>query len=214
MTKPADREKVVFPSGDIRLEGLSVRKPGKHGVVVCHPHPLYGGNMYNPVVNNAARAFNDAGYSSLCFNFRGVGESSGSYGEGIGEREDVVAACSFLRQQCGAEQIIVAGYSFGAWVSVHAEIGTEARRLFLIAPPVAVMEMSFEHLTLPFWIVYGENDPYCPDSMLQPLLKEARTLRDIQKVEEADHFFMGREDSVAESIHLWFSLKEQEERNT
>ena len=93
-------EKVLIPSSAIRLEGLLSNQEALHlkgGVILCHPHPQYGGDMYNPVIAIAVEAASQEGFATLRFNFRGVGESEGSYGEGIGEREDVKAVIEYLR---------------------------------------------------------------------------------------------------------------------
>ena len=92
-------EKVFFPSGRVQLEGLlSVHEALsiKGGLILCHPHPQFGGDMHNTVISIAAEAAFQEGFSTLRFNFRGVGESEGTYGEGIGDQEDVKAAIDFF----------------------------------------------------------------------------------------------------------------------
>ena len=92
-------EKVFIPSTGIQLEGLlSIQEASsfRGGVILCHPHPQYGGDMDHPVITTAVEAASQEGFSTLRFNFRGVGESEGSYGEGIGEREDVKAVTDYL----------------------------------------------------------------------------------------------------------------------
>src|SRR4030042_87702 len=87
-------EKVFIPSGGIQLEGLlSIQEAPsfRGGVICCHPHPQYGGEMSHPVITTALEAAFQEGFSTLRFNFRGVGESEGSYDEGVGERQDVKA---------------------------------------------------------------------------------------------------------------------------
>ena len=90
-------KRVSFFSGACRLEGLlqEGHQPDK-GAVVTHPHPLYGGDMYNLVVERAADAYQRKGYTVLRPNFRGVGNSEGIYDNGRGERQDVVAARKYL----------------------------------------------------------------------------------------------------------------------
>ena len=97
--------KRVFIEGGCKLEGILNENSKRGGVVICHPHPLYGGDMHNNVVNAIEEGFADQGFTTLRFNFRGVGASEGSYGEGQGEVEDLVGAVEFLkrpdRQRCG-----------------------------------------------------------------------------------------------------------------
>jgi len=91
--------RVSFPSGELSLEGISVIPEGAGpfpAVIVCHPHPLYGGNMDNNVVSSLCETLTQASLASFKFNFRGVGGSQGEFGQGIGEQEDVAAAISFI----------------------------------------------------------------------------------------------------------------------
>jgi alpha/beta superfamily hydrolase len=76
---------VIFESEGLELEALLSRESGDRAVVVTHPHPLYGGEMHNPVVEIIARAYQKIGYATLRFNFRGVGNSRGNYDDGKGE---------------------------------------------------------------------------------------------------------------------------------
>src|SRR5215510_7238151 len=108
-------EHVTFPVGDITLEGLFWTPPQTPaiGAVLCHPHPLYGGEMHNNVVSALADALQQAGVATLRFNFRGVGRSGGEHGGGEAEVEDVKAAVSYLLSRQAVPTVVVAGYSFG-----------------------------------------------------------------------------------------------------
>ena len=115
-------QKIEIPCGDIILEGMiSIPEgPGPFGlVVVCHPHPLYGGNMFNNVVHAVCENLGEKGLAWLKFNFRGVGKSGGRYSDGIGEQDDARAAISFGEKQerIDPEKIGVCGYSFGSTVA-------------------------------------------------------------------------------------------------
>src|SRR5512147_2564415 len=108
---------VTVASGDWQLEGILTESPGsRRAAVICHPHPLYGGNMNNPVVRALEAGLQDAGLATLRFNFRGVGESTGAYGGGVGEADDLRAAVTWMIENAGAQAVAVAGYSFGAMV--------------------------------------------------------------------------------------------------
>ena len=107
-------EKISFLSDGYEIEGLLEKSSLQKGVVITHPHPLYGGDMHNNVVVAMARVYRQKGYTTLRFNFRGVGNSQGSYGDGVGEQEDVRAAISYLAG-LSTLKIDLAGYSFGAW---------------------------------------------------------------------------------------------------
>ena len=88
---------VVFESGELKLEGLLDRAEGDAGVVITHPHPQYGGTMHNNVVESLVKAYQKAGYTTLRFNFRGMGRSEGHYDEGVGEQADVRGAVAYLK---------------------------------------------------------------------------------------------------------------------
>ena len=110
---------ISFSCEDFKIEGLLSRDDSDKGVVISHPHPLYGGDMHNNVVSAIQRAFQNKGYTTLRFNFRGVGRSGGRYAKGIGEQKDVQSALALL-EEMGIAKIHLAGYSFGAWVNAQA----------------------------------------------------------------------------------------------
>lgn len=89
-------EKCIFKSEDYQIEGRIDKKDDNRGVVIPHPHPLYGGDMFNSVVETLYHVYQENGYTTLRFNFRGIGKSQGSYGKGAGEQKDVLAAHSHL----------------------------------------------------------------------------------------------------------------------
>ena len=91
--------------------------------VVCHPHPLYGGTMHNKVVFRVARALHGLGLPVLRFNFRGTGMSAGEHDFGRGEADDVRAALDYLAEQFPGRPLLLAGFSFGAWVGLRVGCG-------------------------------------------------------------------------------------------
>src|SRR5271163_4574495 len=118
-------QRVTFASGVLTLEGLLARPEGAkpvRGAVVCHPHPLYGGSMYNNVVDAVLAAMWKKEWATLRFNFRGVGESEGEHDGGAGEAEDVAAAMAFVTSLSGVqpEGAVLAGYSFGSIAALTA----------------------------------------------------------------------------------------------
>jgi uncharacterized protein len=104
-------EDVNFTSGGITLEGLLSRssKQARTGVVVCHPHPLRGGDMHNTIVAALVDGFQQAGIATLRFNFRGVGASTGTHDDGNAEQEDVKDAVSYLLERQSVATLVVAG---------------------------------------------------------------------------------------------------------
>ena len=95
---------VAFSSDSYEIEGRLSEGDHQKGVVITHPHPLYGGNMHNNVVAAVSRTYQKIGWTTLRFNFRGVGGSRGNYDEGMGEQEDVRAAVAYLADS-GMRQI-------------------------------------------------------------------------------------------------------------
>ena len=194
--------RVSIETGRYRLEGR-LRIQGTAAGVVAHPHPLHGGSMTNNVVQAICDALESAGWSSLRFNFRGVGLSEGSYGDGLGEQDDVVSALSFLHN-AGYSKMITIGYSFGAWVAAHAWRKTiifEPLPPVLISPPCAFM--SFESLppqTPSSLIIVGENDTFAPVQMVQQLGLHLRQPIEPVVVGGTDHFYSGYESILAGKI--------------
>jgi len=113
-----DEERILFDAQGVKIEGRLGGDCARGAVVITHPHPLYGGDMDNPVVESVARAYAEKGMATLRFNFRGVGRSQGRYDEGMGEQEDVTGAVAHVRE-LGAGSVDLAGYSFGAWVNAR-----------------------------------------------------------------------------------------------
>jgi len=189
-------ERVTIAGADVNLEGRLWLGPEPRGVVITHPHPLYGGTMDNNVVWTAVHAFQARGWSTLRFNFRGVGLSTGEHGDGLAEVADVQAALSFLGSRLAGE-IFLVGYSFGAAVAGRALLaGVAAAGLVMISPPIALMEMPFlakvPKLRL---IIVGDRDDFCPLPDLEKLLASAppESRPELKIVPGASHFFAGRE---------------------
>lgn len=203
------RTDVSFTGEAGRLEGLleyPEDRPAVGGVVVAHPHPLYGGSMVQPVVHHVARACRRRGLITLRFNFRGVGGSEGGH-SGIDEYRDVQAAFAYLETRLEDLAISLAGYSFGAAASALAVIeGTPATGLALVAFPVNWDEMmpSFFALlgtrSVPILAVCGELDDIAPPAEVEGLLRGAGVQPRMVTVGGADHFFIGLADRVGESV--------------
>jgi hypothetical protein len=197
-------EKVTFKSEDLVLEGRVWLGTGSRdvGVVLCHPHPLHGGNMYSNVVSAVAEALWKHDVSTLRFNFRGTGASTGSHGGGDTEDADVTAAVAYLLSCQRIARLVVAGYSFGAGVGLLAG-ATDARVTALvgIAPPVARRDLSpLYTCTKAKLFVTGDKDHVCPLPVLQDLIARCPEPKALALIPGADHFFLGREAEVAEAV--------------
>ena len=191
-------EKIDFKSGDLTLEGLLHRGEGEKGVVVTHPHPLYGGEMRNNVVATIVGAYHDAGYGTLRFNFRGVGRSEGRYDDGRGEMDDVKGALDYLSDS-GKKNVALAGYSFGAWVIAKGLTRYErVDHVTMVSPPVAFMNFSFlgkqERIRL---VVSGSRDDIAPPAEIQRMIVQENPEALFMTIEGADHFYMGYEAKLS-----------------
>jgi hypothetical protein len=196
-------KKIRFENDDgIPLEGLLHEGHTGRGVVITHPHPLYGGDMYNNVVTILQNAFKEMGHATLRFNFRGVGNSGGEYDEGEGEQRDVKAAIDAMRAT-GASAPDLAGYSFGAWVNARAaaEAGVACERMSMIAPPAAMLNfapnINLPSLTL---VVTGSRDAFAPPEMLKTQVPLWNPGAKLEIINGADHFFFGFEEILAGTL--------------
>jgi uncharacterized protein len=196
-------EHVMFPVGDITLEGLLWAPPQTPtiGVVVCHPHPLYGGDMQNNIVSALANTFQQAGIATLRFNFRGVGRSGGEHGGGEAEVEDVKAAVAYLLSRQAVSTVVVAGYSFGSMVGLRAGAADpHVHKLIGVALPVGFGDPSFLlSVTKPKLLISGDRDNYSPIPTLQSLFAKLPEPKALVTVPGADHFFWGQEEEVAKA---------------
>lgn len=195
-------ERVTIGS-DHDLEGMFRLKSKKAGVVICHPHPLYGGNMYNNVVSAIEDGYSAQGYSTLMFNFRGVGNSQGEYDEGEGEVRDATAAYRYLAKHLDDDaRMTLAGYSFGAWVISRSALEIELfDSLFLASFPCLIYK--YEHLrnfNKEIIIVGGTYDDIAPMDDLYELYQNLSTLDKHLKVINTTHFYTGKETELIDFI--------------
>lgn len=185
-------EIISFACGDIVLEALYNQQSLTHGAIITHPHPLYGGDMLNPVVESLMHSFKRKNYSTLRFNFRGTGRSEGEYDEGIGEGQDVMAAIRFFVAR-GIQSVEIAGYSFGSWVLAHMdEIPAEVKGMVFVSPPLALLPFkgnrSFPQLKL---VITGEEDEIAPVHLIRDSLNCWNADACFKVIDFADHFYYG-----------------------
>jgi len=169
--------------------------------IIAHPLPTMGGTMENKVVTTLAKTFAELGFVALRFNFRGVEGSSGSFDNGEGEVEDVLAVVQHAQMEYGHLPLVLAGFSFGGYVQACAAQQLHPRHLVLIAPAVGRFEMPHvPHSTL---VIHGEQDDVVP---LDDVMQWARPQHlPIVVLPEAGHFFHGRLNQVREIVSHYFS---------
>lgn len=181
------------PAGRIEAILKAPETPVTRAAIVCHPHPLFGGTMHNKVVYRIARAFQDAGFAVLRFNFRGTGRSEGTHDEGRGEQDDLRAAIQFMEDQYAGAEIWLAGFSFGSGVMLRVACGDAAIRA-LIAVGVPVTKVDFQHLVhcdRPKLFVQGALDEFGTRKDLQAFVARLDEPKTLKIIEGADHFFEG-----------------------
>ena len=182
-----------------------VRHRPSLAAVVCHPHPLFGGTMHNKVVYQAAKSLDALGLPVLRFNFRGAGLSAGGHDRGIGEQDDVRAALDFLAKQFPGVPLLVAGFSFGAWVGLR--VGCEEKRVsHLIGLGIPVNSSDFSFLgrcRKPRLFVHGSADQYGALKKVQSQLASLAGETHLVVVQGADHFFAGKLDQLDRAITNW-----------
>jgi uncharacterized protein len=200
-------ERVTFRSGDLTLEGMIAYPDGAgphRAAVVCHPHPLYGGSMYNNVVDAVLEALHARGFATLRFNFRGVGQSEGEFDNGKGEADDAIAAIHFLTAQKGvrADGSVLAGYSFGAMTAVRAAASVEeVAAIVAVALPLGMIDASaLGAITKPIVLLAGDQDSYCSANHLAALAERLGPLARVKIIPGADHFFGGREHEITAAL--------------
>jgi uncharacterized protein len=207
MDRKIIHEHIFFKSGDISLEGV-LSLPGENskspGVVICHPHPLYGGDMNNNVVMGVKGAFEAENFAVLRFNFRGVTLSGGRYDDGNGEVDDAVAAVNFLRDHAAVDhdRLFLVGYSFGAWVGLRAALTIDNLRAVAgIAPPCGFFDFGFlQQINSPVLLIKGTQDTMCDDNEFENVFDRILSFKQKVILPHADHFFSGREGEVGEAL--------------
>ena len=214
MNIPAADLPLLLPGPAGRIEAaLDLPEAGAtaHPVlaIVCHPLPTEGGSMHNKVVTMAARALREVGVTTLRFNFRGVGRSEGVFDEGAGELDDLRAVAAWARERHPGKALWLAGFSFGAWVSLRAAVELRAAALVSIAPPVG-RSWEFAGIDLPaipWLVIQGEADevvdPQAVFAWVASLPRPPRLVR----MPNTSHFFhrklMDLRGAVKHGVRDW-----------
>ncbi|MFC1798601.1 alpha/beta hydrolase [Thermodesulfobacteriota bacterium] len=185
-------EALKIISGELKLSGLIDKTASEKGAVITHPHPLYGGDMYNPVVEALKNAYRKKEYTTLRFDFRGTGNSEGAHDNGQGEQRDVRSAVAAL-MGLGIKQIDLAGYSFGAWVNAHVtQDQASYNRMVMVSPPIGFVSFdsvpAIPPLTL---VVTGSRDDIAPVAKIRQALPDWNGQARLEIINNADHFYTG-----------------------
>ena len=199
------QQAIAFRAGKLTLEGVLTLPAGSAGqvpgVVLCHPHPMFGGNMDSPVMPALCSALDGMGAATLRFNFRGVGSSEGSFDRGDGEQDDLRAAVDTLRRWPGVDgkRIGVAGVSFGAVVALEAVRKLKAvGALAALAPTIGgVRRSKLDRFKGQKLVMVGDRDLLVPHEELSGLVAELPAPTEWEVMVGADHTFAGMEREAA-----------------
>ena len=191
---PAGRLEALHegPDRDVQID---------RAVVVCHPHPLYGGTLHSKVVFRLARAARHAASAVLRFNFRGVGQSAGAHDEGEGEQDDLRAALAYMNDRYPGLPLVVAGFSFGARVALKVSCSdSRIERVVAAGAPVARGEWSYlAHCGCAKFFLHGTEDEHGPRDAMEAVFASASDPKKITWIEAADHFFSDSLDELEEA---------------
>ncbi|HQR39102.1 MAG TPA: alpha/beta fold hydrolase [Blastocatellia bacterium] len=200
---------VPGPAGSLEAiykPGASERSRPAHTAVICHAHPLHGGTMHFNLIFRIARAFDELGYPTLRFNFRGVGGSEGTFDEGRGERDDVKAAIDWMAERHPDIPLVVAGFSFGSWTGLPVGCA-DPRVSHVVGLGVPVRVFSHTELnscTKPKLLIQGTEDTFGPLAQLNSWYADLREPKRLVRIEGADHFFETKREEMAEAITNYF----------
>ncbi|STY28148.1 transmembrane protein [Legionella wadsworthii] len=182
-----------------------------HIAFLGHPHSLQGGTMNNKVVTTLARVFKELGIPSVRFNFRGVGQSEGTYDAGIGESEDMLVLVREFKYKNPHVDLIFAGFSFGSYVAYRAAAQLDSKLLITIAPPVHHYNYcEFDPAPRPWIIIQGEEDEVVSPALVFDFALKAKPEIPVIRFAQTSHFFHGKlielKTRLIESIRAQVSL--------
>jgi alpha/beta superfamily hydrolase len=182
------------PSGSLESQiSIPAQVRNDYLAIICHPHSLYGGTMQNKVVTTLARVFRDQSIPTVRFNFRGVGQSSGEFDQGLGETEDLRAVIQWVNTQNPNLKLCLAGFSFGSFVAYRASHDRNCALLITVAPPIHHFNYDLAYLPKAPWIiVQGEKDEIVPAEQVFTWADSLPVRPFVLRFPDVDHFFNGK----------------------
>jgi alpha/beta superfamily hydrolase len=212
MSSPAlNIERVVIDGPAGAIEAMLEKPPEARTdlvAVCCHPHPLYGGTMQNKVVHTLARACQDQNVTTVRFNFRGVGASSGVHDDGLGESDDAAVVADWARQATGAARLWSLGFSFGGFVAYRLATLRDASALVTVAPPV--QRFDFTRLPVPgcpWYVAQGDADDLVDHERVLAWTRTANPPPEVKILPGAEHFFHGRLTELRSLLGGWLAAR-------
>lgn len=194
---PNEETTFLFPGpvGNIEIIAHSPREEKQIAatVIICHPHPLFGGTMNNKVVTTLARVFHDLGLRTVRFNFRGVGKTEGIHDQGVGEMEDVLAIANWIKKIFPNDKIWLAGFSFGGFVATMAATQLYVEKLITVAPQVSRFAgTNVSSITAQWLVVQGELDDVVSPAEVYAWINTIEPKPALIRLPNAGHFFHGQ----------------------
>ncbi len=205
---------LLIPASHGQLEAIIKEPKGtRRGIgLVCHPHPLGGGTMHNKVVFRAAAGLVDAGLTTIRFNFRGVGASTGEHNELEGGKEDIRDVLDYIDANFPGEEVTLAGFSFGSRTGLAVGIDDgRVMQLISIGTPVdKYIDYEFlAGLRKPILFVHGNRDEFGSVENLRSLFDKVSQNTDAELVifPNCGHFFDEHLNELREAIRDWTERK-------
>lgn len=174
--------------------------------VVCHPHPLYGGEMGNKVVYTLASTALRQGLAVARFNFRGVGLSQGVHDAGRGETLDCLRVAQWMRGQIPGVPLLLAGFSFGAFIALKAAAAARPAALVSVAPPFGRYfdgAANPPHPGCPWLALHSRDDDTVNYAETTAILAGYEPAPELVSLDGAGHFFHGRLGEVQDAVRLF-----------
>ncbi len=209
-----EKELLFIRYNEINLEGEYFKSKSliqNPVVLICHPHPQYGGNMHNNVVSGIFDKLINNDISCLRFNFRGVGRSTGIHSDGLGEMSDVKACINFLINKKNYERIIICGYSYGA--AIGSSVINYSEKIIgyaSISFPWEFMGSKYKELSQskkPKLFIQGNRDTIANYNKFEENYEYYLNPKTSKIIEGADHFYWGYEEQVSnEFLNFYSSL--------
>lgn len=198
--------KIPVSHGHLEAVSRDPRGELRGGGVFCHPHPLHGGTMNTKAVYRAAQSLNELGLRMIRFNFRGVGCSTGTFDEGVGEREDVEAALDWLELSVRDRPMVVGGVSFGSLVGLSVGVDDpRVRALVALGVPVTAYDYGFLAKTeKPVLVVQGENDEFGAGQEVREIMEGYGEHVAVRVIPGSEHLFQGHFQPLQETIRSYF----------
>ena len=205
--------KVPTPIGNLEAQIFIPEQNIKNiGIVLCHPHPQYGGTMANPVIRTLFKALVSQGNAVIRFNFRGVQESAGEFGNGIGEKDDLKEIITYLLEKSDVSSVWIIGYSFGAAIGLakinNPELNRRIKGYVAISYPFTFIPDFINDIEAdkPKFFIMGDQDDFTSLPNFENTLKTIPEPKESYIFKGINHFWIGNEQELTKKIINFVSL--------